>query len=148
MADKEEIKSSASVLSVLLVTDAIAVVGGLLLTYAIRFQMQVVPSRGGHDIEDYKILFFFGVVIWMISLFCVHLYQPRESFLDSEVFACICKGALLAEMALIVAVFFMRVGEYSRIIFPMALVATITTLTVARFILKKLFVLNVEEAQE
>jgi len=121
----------------LILMDAFACAVALMGIYILRFHIQIIPPHGGYDPQDYIRIFPFAILIWIISFGFVHLYRPKQRIFNFEIFRRVCKGSFLAIIIIIACNFFLREAEYARILFPMALIATIITISIARAILSR-----------
>ena len=124
---------NVNILVAIVLTDFVATTIALTAAYFFRFHANIIPVTKGYRPEDYLRLLPFAVTLWIVSLYFVHMYRPEPRVFNMRVFVKIVKGSLLAIVLVIAGNFFVREAEYARVLFPIAMVFSIVSLTASRF---------------
>lgn len=128
---------NVNILVVTVLADFAATTVALIAAYFFRFHANIIPVTKGYRYTDYLRLLPIAVILWMVSLYFVHMYRPEPRVFNMQVFVKILKGSLLAIVLVIAGNFFVREAEYARVLFPIALVFSIVSLTGSRFAVER-----------
>lgn len=125
--------------------DAVAVAGGLLLAYWLRFfspLTSVVRIHGGFDPQQYLAIFPYAWAIWLVALRMENLYRRRSRVLDKMVVRRIVGGSFLAVLVLIAMNYFVGGPDkpsYSRTLTVLMLGVVVSALIAERIVLDRIF---------
>ncbi len=119
-------------------SDSLAVAGGLAGAYWLRFHAGIFPVRHLWNPRDYLLAWPVAFAVWLVSLRLTHCYRNHPMVISFNLARQILKGSLLAVAILVAYEHFSRVAEFSRLMYPVALVCTLGTLLAMRGLLQRL----------
>lgn len=119
-------------------TDLVGVLLGLGLAYALRFHAGIVEVTKSYSPQLYLDLMPLAALTWVFWLEMVGCYGFRERAFNLQILKKLVKASALAMMTIIVVHFFQRTQEYSRPLYPLALLTCTFMLSVARLVLDRI----------
>ncbi len=119
-------------LSLQLASDALAVDAGLAVSYWLRFHSGLIPATKPWDPADYLRVFPVAWALWLLSLRLTHCYNNHPVALTFNTARRLLKGSMLAVAMIVAYEHFTRVAEFSRALYPIALLITLGALIAGR----------------
>lgn len=118
-------------------TDLVGILLGLTGAYFLRFSVEIIEVTKGYEPEDYTGLLPLALLVWVFWLDTVGGYRFRERAFNLQLLKKIWHANVLSVMTIVCIHFFTRSTEYSRAIYPLALVTTTCAMALSRLALDR-----------
>ena len=118
-------------------TDAVGAAAGFAVAYAFRFHLGLIEVTKSYRPADYAIFLPFGLAIWLFWLVRTGCYDFRGRAFNLQILRRIVMACFFATMTVVTWHFFERNLEFSRLMYPMALLTTAAGIAVARLVLDR-----------
>jgi exopolysaccharide biosynthesis polyprenyl glycosylphosphotransferase len=124
--------------TVFLILDLIAVEGSLLFSYWFRFYSGLMPSPLGiPPLEPYLWTSLALLIVWTGIFYSLGLYDPVRSKSMEDDLERIIRGVILGSLIVLSFAFFVRSVSYSRLLFVIFGVTSLTTLSLGRLVARR-----------
>jgi len=125
-------------ITILFLTDLLAVILSWLAAYFIRFILEVFPLKHAIPLfSDYLIFLLFIIIVFPVCLTGSGLYKPMRGKSQFNEIVSIFKAVSLSIIILTAITFFYRAHSYSRIVMVLYWILSITTISLSRFYLRR-----------
>jgi exopolysaccharide biosynthesis polyprenyl glycosylphosphotransferase len=121
----------------LALADLLGVLLGLVTAYYLRFGVQIIEVTKGYSPRTYLAFLPIAIGIWWFWLESMGCYRFGERAFNLQILKKILRANLLAVMTVIAIHYFQRSQEYSRLLYPLAVVTCSFSLAFARLVLDR-----------
>ena len=118
-------------------TDALGATAGFAVAYAFRFHLGLIEVTKSYRPADYAMFLPFGLAIWLFWLVRTGCYDFRGRAFNLQILRRIVMACFFATMTVVTWHFFERNLEFSRLMYPMALLSTAAGIALARLALDR-----------
>ena len=124
--------------TVFTLTDALGATAGFVAAYFLRFNLGILEVTKTYRPADYLFFLPVGLAIWLFWLDRMGCYDFRERAFNQQILRRISLAGFFAMMTIIAWHFFERNLQFSRLMYPVALVGTIVGVAGSRLVLDRL----------
>ena len=124
--------------TVFTLTDALGATAGFVAAYFLRFNLGILEVTKTYHPADYLFFLPVGLVVWLFWLDRMGCYDFRERAFNQQILRRISLAGFFAMMTIVVWHFFARNLQFSRLMYPVALVGTVFGVAGSRLVLDRL----------
>lgn len=117
--------------------DLVGILLGLTGAYFLRFTVEIIQVTKGYEPASYLKLLPLAIPVWIFWMEAVGAYSFRERAFNLQILKKIWHANVLAVMTIVCVHFFERSTEYSRAIYPLALVTCTASMALSRLALDR-----------